>query len=36
LKAELKKVFTLTNLDKVFKFFPNDAAALASFGVHLK
>jgi anti-anti-sigma factor len=36
LKAELKKVFTLTNLDKIFKFFPNDAAALASFGVHLK
>lgn len=36
LKPELKKVFSLTNLDKIFKFFPNDAAALASFGVHLK
>jgi anti-sigma B factor antagonist len=36
LRADLKKVFTLTNLDKVFQFFPDDAAALASFGVRVQ
>lgn len=36
LRPELMKVFTITSLDKLFKFFPNDAAALKSFGVHVK
>jgi anti-sigma B factor antagonist len=36
LKPELKKIFAITNLDKIFKFFPNDVAALASFGVRLQ
>jgi anti-sigma B factor antagonist len=36
LKPELKKVFTITSLDKIFKFFADDVAALASFGVRLQ
>lgn len=36
MKPELKKVFSITSLDKVFKFFPDDAAALASFGVRVR
>jgi anti-sigma B factor antagonist len=36
LKPELKKIFAITNLDKVFKFFPDDVGALASFGVRLQ
>ncbi len=36
LRSELKKVFTITSLDKVFKFFPNDAAAMKSVGVYVK
>ena len=36
LKKDLMKVFTITNLDKMFKFFPDDAAALKSFGVHVQ
>lgn len=36
LRPELMKVFTITSLDKLFKFFPSDAAALKSFGVHVK
>jgi anti-anti-sigma factor len=36
LKPDLMKVFTITSLDKLFKFFPDDATALASFGVHVK
>lgn len=36
LKQELKKVFTITSLDKVFRFFPTDTAALKSFGVHVQ
>jgi anti-sigma B factor antagonist len=35
LKPELKKVFTITSLDKIFRFFPDDVGALASFGVRL-
>ncbi len=35
LRPELKKVFTITNLDKVFKFCRDDAEALASFGVRV-
>ncbi len=35
IRKELMKVFTLTGLDKLFKFFPTDAAALESFGVRL-
>lgn len=35
LRPELMKVFTITCLDKVFRFFPNDAEALASFGVRV-
>jgi anti-anti-sigma regulatory factor len=35
LKPELKKIFSITSLDKIFKFFPNDVGALASFGVRL-
>ncbi len=33
LRSDLMKVFTITSLDKVFKFYKDDAAALASFGV---
>ncbi|HVP09934.1 MAG TPA: STAS domain-containing protein [Phycisphaerae bacterium] len=36
LRPELKKIFTITSLDKVFKFFPDDVGALASFGVRLQ
>jgi len=36
IRKELMKLFTITNLDKLFKFFPDDAAALAHFGVHVK
>jgi anti-anti-sigma factor len=36
LKKELMKVFTITNLDKLFKFYPDDAAALKSFDVHVQ
>lgn len=36
LRQELMKVFTITSLDKIFKFFPNDEAALKSFGVNLR
>lgn len=36
LKSDLMKVFTITNLDKLFRFFPNDSAALKHFGVHLQ
>ncbi len=32
-RKDLKKVFTITSLDKIFKFFPNDATALAHFKV---
>ena len=35
LRPELKKVFTITSLDKMFSFFPDDTAALASFGVRI-
>jgi len=33
LKPDLMKLFTITSLDKLFKFFPDDAAALKHFGV---
>ena len=36
LKTDLMKVFTITGLDRLFKFFPDDAAALKSFGVNVK
>jgi len=36
LRQELMKVFTITSLDRLFKFFPDDAAALKSFGVHVR
>jgi anti-sigma B factor antagonist len=36
LRKELMKVFSLTGLDKMFKFFPNDAKALDSFGVRVQ
>jgi anti-anti-sigma factor len=36
LRSELMKVFTITSLDKMFKFYPDDAAALKSFGIHVK
>jgi len=32
-RKDLRKVFTITNLDKIFQFFPDDAAALAHFKV---
>jgi anti-sigma B factor antagonist len=35
LRPELKKVFSITSLDKVFKFYRDDAEALASFGVRV-
>lgn len=35
LRKELMKVFNLTGLEKLFKFFPSDTAALESFGVRL-
>lgn len=35
-RKELMKVFTLTDLDKIFKFYPDDTAALASHNVRLK
>jgi len=33
LKPELRKVFTITRLDKLFTFFDSDRDALESFGV---
>jgi len=36
LRPELMKIFTITNLDKLFKFQKDDAAALAFFGVNLR
>jgi anti-sigma B factor antagonist len=36
LRSELMKVFSITSLDKMFKFFPDDAAALKSFNIHVK
>ena len=36
LRKELMKVFEITKLEKVFKFFPDDAAALASFHVYVE
>jgi anti-anti-sigma factor len=36
LRSELMKVFTITSLDKLFKFYPDDAAALKHFNVHVK
>jgi anti-anti-sigma factor len=36
LRPELMKVFTITSLDKLLKFYADDAAALKSFGVHVK
>lgn len=35
-RKDLKKVFTITSLDKVFKFFPNDTAALTHFNVPVR
>lgn len=36
LRKELMKVFEIAKLAKMFRFFENDAAALASFDVHVK
>ena len=36
LKPDLMKIFTITSLDRLFKFFPDDAAALKHFGVNVK
>lgn len=36
IKKELMKIFTITNLDKLFKFFPNDTEALGHFNVHVQ
>lgn len=33
IRKELMKLFTITNLDKVFKFFPTDKEALQHFNV---
>ncbi len=35
-RKELMKVFNITNLDRIFKFFPDDSAALAHFNVLVK
>lgn len=35
LRKDLLKVFKITSLDKVFKFFKDDAGALKHFGVHV-
>jgi|CXWL01.1.fsa_nt_gi anti-anti-sigma factor len=35
-RKEITKIFSLTGLDKQFTFFPDDAAALQSFGVRVK
>lgn len=35
LRKDLLKVFKITSLDKVFKFFKDDASALKHFGVHV-
>jgi anti-sigma B factor antagonist len=34
-RKELMKVFTLTDLDKIFKFYADDKTALAAHNVHL-
>lgn len=34
-KKDLMKLFTITSLDKILKFFPDDAAALKHFNVHV-
>ncbi|MCG8405777.1 MAG: STAS domain-containing protein [Phycisphaerales bacterium] len=36
LRKDLMKVFSITNLDKIFKFFPDDAAALGHFKVSVR
>lgn len=36
LRPELMKIFTITNLDKLFKFYKDDAAALAFFNVNVR
>ncbi len=36
LRTELMKVFAITSLDKLFKFFNDDAAALKHFKVHVR
>jgi anti-sigma B factor antagonist len=35
IRADLYKVFKITQIDKLFKFFDNEKAALAEFGVHV-
>ena len=34
-RRELMKIFTLTDLDKIFKFYPDDKTALAAHNVRL-
>jgi anti-sigma B factor antagonist len=35
-RKEIMKVFHITNLDRIFKFFPDDASALKNFGITLR
>lgn len=36
LRQDLHKVFKITQIDKLFKFFETEKAALADFGVHVQ
>jgi len=36
IRKELMKAFSATGLDKMFRFYPDDVAALESFNVHVK
>jgi len=36
IRADLHKVFKITQIDKLFKFFDTDKAALAHFDVHIE
>ncbi len=35
IRPDLHKVFTITQIDKLFQFFDTEKAALAEFGVHV-
>jgi anti-sigma B factor antagonist len=36
IRADLQKVFKITQIDKLFKFFDTEKQALAEFGVHVQ
>ena len=36
IRADLQKIFTITQIDKLFKFFDNEKSALAHFDVHME